>query len=449
MYVDQYIGTYGFFDFRAVSSNWARVLVSDLMIVKGTKIPSTYIAPQEDTQAKLTSLDYLKLAFGGSTEITGGIVAANVMLLKNLQGAITGGLSGLNDNVSFWHGGTYQNALDSANNPSAVSGIDRDDGSGHRAKGKLLWTKEGILKMLGGFIGNFAIIGGRIVGKDTSGNEKLVLSTDNIPDVNGLGGGYTNCYYNDHSEITDGVMYQFWFSGGDEYGNQRYSDYGVESAEFQIPYATTVKFDRSAAGSYTWNYGSEYIGNISLTINAKVYKNGVYVQDLAEGGTMSVSSACTLRFDIYTDMSVNIDYNQSAGCNINIDTVTAISFQEARSKTEFGSNGFYSRWSDALFMYFSSLKGFIYRGSIDIPAGLAGGQVTTGGGHGGGWGSKVGGSAKAGNTVTITHSIGDSNYMINVSLKDSATTWYWTNKTATTIQVVTTAAFDYALVRTI
>jgi len=432
------------------------IYVKDIMIVKGNVVPQSYTEAPEDTQAKFTALDYLKLAFGGSTEIIGGVVAANVMLLKNLQGAITAGISGLNDNVSFWHGGTYQNALDSANNPSAVSGIDRDDGSGHRAKGKLLWTKEGVLKMLAGFIGNFAIIGGRIVGKDTSGNEKLVLSTDNIPDIDSLSAGYTNCYYNDHSEITDGIMYQFTFFGGDEYGNLKNSDYGIESAEFEVPYATTVKFDRNIAGSYYWNYGSEYINNAWFVTNAKVYKNGIYVQDLAVGGVMTVSSACTLRFDIYTDMSVAIDYNQSAGCNVTVDIATAISFQEARSKTELGSNGFYSFFTNALVFYISATRGFIYKGKIDIPIGLGGGNVGSGGSYTQGWGLAYS-TSRSGATTTINHNVIDPKFTVIIVPRNSFT-WYLSattasssttsnNGTATIVCSTTNAIFDFLIVR--
>lgn len=90
------------------------------------------------------------------------------------------------------------------------------------------------------------------------------------------------------------------------------------------------------------------------------------------------------------------------------------------------------------------------RGPYDVPAGLGGCFVPSTGGVNSGWGKYAPISApKAGSTVTITHNIGDTNYMINVSPKDSASTWYWTNKTANTIQVVITGAFDFSLSRTI
>jgi predicted small secreted protein len=464
--------TYQQFSIRGVCPNWWNegtgiliiyqsngsipIWTKEVSVVEGGKPMLAWMASPEYIASKLTALDYLKLAFGGSTEIIGGVVAASVMLLKNLQGVITAGISGLNDNVSYWHGGTYQNALDSANNPSAVSGIDRDDGSGHRAKGKLLWTKEGVLKMLAGFIGNFAIIGGRIVGKDTSGNEKLVLSTDNIPDIDSLSSGYTNCYYNDHSEITDGVMYQFSFFGGDEYGNLKNSDYGIESAEFQVPYATTVKFDRSIVGSYIWTSGSQYVSGISFITYAKVYKNGVYVQDLAEGGVMVVSSACTLRFDIYADMSLSIDYNQYAGCNVTVDIATAISFQEARSKTELGSNGFYSYFTNALVFYISATRGLIYKGKIDIPIGLGGGNVGSGGSYTQGWGLAYS-SSRSGATTTINHNVIDPKFTVIIVPRNSFT-WYLSattasssttsnNGTATIVCSTTNAIFDFLIVR--
>lgn len=63
-------------------------------------------------QAGINALNYLKTALAGSTEISGGLVAANIILLKNALDQITGGLSGIDDdNIGLWTGGTYAQAL--------------------------------------------------------------------------------------------------------------------------------------------------------------------------------------------------------------------------------------------------------------------------------------------------------------------------------------------------
>lgn len=76
------------------------------------------------TQDANTALDYLRAALtGGSTEIAGGLTMTNVLMLKNLQGVVTAGMSGLtklpsdsskSENVLMWGGGTYEDAYNAA-----------------------------------------------------------------------------------------------------------------------------------------------------------------------------------------------------------------------------------------------------------------------------------------------------------------------------------------------
>ena len=59
----------------------------------------------------IKSTEYLKKAMeDGSTEVKGGLVMTNVMLMKNMQGEVTAGVSGLQeDDVPFWSGADYTN----------------------------------------------------------------------------------------------------------------------------------------------------------------------------------------------------------------------------------------------------------------------------------------------------------------------------------------------------
>lgn len=59
----------------------------------------------------IKSTEYLKQAMeDGSTEVKGGLVMTNVLLLKNAQDEVTAGVSGLQeDNVPFWSGADYTN----------------------------------------------------------------------------------------------------------------------------------------------------------------------------------------------------------------------------------------------------------------------------------------------------------------------------------------------------
>lgn len=59
----------------------------------------------------IKSTEYLKKAMeDGSTEVKGGLIMTNVMLLKNAKGDVTAGVSGLQeDDVPFWSGADYTN----------------------------------------------------------------------------------------------------------------------------------------------------------------------------------------------------------------------------------------------------------------------------------------------------------------------------------------------------
>lgn len=59
----------------------------------------------------IKSTEYLKKAMeDGSTEVKGGLIMTNVMLLKNAKGDVTAGVSGLQeDEVPFWSGADYTN----------------------------------------------------------------------------------------------------------------------------------------------------------------------------------------------------------------------------------------------------------------------------------------------------------------------------------------------------
>lgn len=76
------------------------------------------------TTQSISAIDYLKAALtDGSTEIAGGLTMTNVLMLKNLQGSVTAGMSGLtnlpsdsskSENVLMWGGGTYEDAYNAA-----------------------------------------------------------------------------------------------------------------------------------------------------------------------------------------------------------------------------------------------------------------------------------------------------------------------------------------------
>lgn len=60
---------------------------------------------------KASAADYLRTAMQGSTDISGGLLLTNLLLMKSTSGLIQGGMSGiLADIIGMWTGGTYEQA---------------------------------------------------------------------------------------------------------------------------------------------------------------------------------------------------------------------------------------------------------------------------------------------------------------------------------------------------
>ena len=112
----------------------------------------------------IKSTEYLKKAMeDGSTEVKGGLRMTNVMLLKNAEGDVTAGVSGLQeDDVPFWSGADY------TNRKKAVFRV-HADGEVHATKGTV-----GILQVKNDSVE---------VSDATASGNKIILTTNNINSV--------------------------------------------------------------------------------------------------------------------------------------------------------------------------------------------------------------------------------------------------------------------------
>lgn len=112
----------------------------------------------------IKSTEYLKKAMeDGSTEVKGGLIMTNVMLLKNAEGDVTAGVSGLQeDDVPFWSGADY------TNRKKAVFRVHAD--------GELHATK--------GTVGILQVKNDSVEVNDAGGSgDKIILTTDKITSV--------------------------------------------------------------------------------------------------------------------------------------------------------------------------------------------------------------------------------------------------------------------------
>lgn len=111
----------------------------------------------------IKSTDYLKQAIEGGSEEKGGLYLLSMMLLRNGQGEVTAGVSGLQvDNVPFWSGADY------TNRGKAVFRV-HADGDIHAAKGTV-----GILQ----------VKNDSVEVNDAGGSgDKIILTTNNINSI--------------------------------------------------------------------------------------------------------------------------------------------------------------------------------------------------------------------------------------------------------------------------
>lgn len=103
----------------------------------------------------------------GSTEIAGGLVMTNVLMLKNINGKVTAGISGIteeDENVLLWGGGTYKEAEYASKNDYAK------DTTGDKMP--VLLKKDGTGKM-----GCFEIVNENTISVNSEdGNSKIIIS---------------------------------------------------------------------------------------------------------------------------------------------------------------------------------------------------------------------------------------------------------------------------------
>lgn len=111
----------------------------------------------------IKSTEYLKQAIEGGSEEKGGLYLLSMILLRNRQGEVTAGVSGLQeDDVPFWSGADY------TNRKKAVFRV-HADGEVHATKGTV-----GILQVKNNSV--------EVIDATASGN-KIILTTNNINSV--------------------------------------------------------------------------------------------------------------------------------------------------------------------------------------------------------------------------------------------------------------------------
>lgn len=400
----------------------------------------------EDIDANIALTDYLKAAMQANTTIEGGLLSTTLIQVKDVSGNVTGGLSGLaNDNVVLFGGGTYADALASATTPSAVAVIDRKDGSGHRAKGALLWDKLGNLK-----VGLFKIVAGAIIGYEGL-FERIRITTQAITTLATLtAGGWVR-------ETQD-------YRVNNQYAGMIYNDNGVvikdnvyieTSAPLIIPSATNIKIYSGGAMSYVIDTPSGIYIN-ELYQYFEISGIGTYI--LAPGASQTIAipaGSFTITYALYA--SFNMKENTSSAIFLSNTTAAYVEAEAITpSRTEIGSDGLFSFWSAAQYFYYDKINGLKVKGTTDIPGVLATGSIASAGGHSNKWGAK---SSTSNATYTATgiydviHAVGNTSYTVLIQPTSDGNNAFLISKSNTSFRVqirnnsgnVVAGAFDYTI----
>lgn len=162
------------------------VYARKIMVQKGTK--ATAYQPY---------VEHLTAALQGSTDVTGGLVMTNVLLLKNENNKVTAGMSGLAgtrsnlEKVMLFAGGTYEDATLAANDPdykkkdgTPITTLIKKDGTGKIGIFKISDTQAIVdVPNQGQIVIDASTANGGIFIKDNRGLDKAVITPQNLDDI--------------------------------------------------------------------------------------------------------------------------------------------------------------------------------------------------------------------------------------------------------------------------
>lgn len=407
--------------------------------------------PPADWDASPKEIDFLKQGYKASTDIQGGVVQTAILLLRNALEQVTAGISGLEgDGVINWGAGTYQQAIDDAAKAfgaaMTTAFLNKEDGSGHLAFGKIAWNNagqlivDGIIKAIGGKLGLFDISQGNILGFDANGSQRIKLTTTAIETLANLASsGWIFLPQGDNlNGESEGV-----FDNDTPY-NENFMQTLTTTTTFTIPYSAKV----IASSQVGWEFSNPSAVISDYTEQSAVFKQGGSVVATAVNSESFVNlTAGTYTVEIKSTLYATLLGQSVTNFSLRSDNAM-LRYEGAIKQTSIGLNGLYSLFSAAEYFHFREGSGLSVRGATDIPAGLGGATVSYAGSVSGFWG-KIALSnqiSKSSNTISITHNIGDTNYTVMAVGVGVNVTCYAANKQANSVQVIVSGTFNVGTV---
>jgi len=342
----------------------------------------------------INGIDWITEAVSsGETSALGGLLLTNLLFMRDIDGNITGGLSGVRgDGLLDWGGGTYDGALRSLLEPLGVAYVDREDGSGHKAFGNLKWdsggnlTLKGVIEAIGGKFGGLSMFGETLLSSSMEFGETDVetlveLKTPTITSY-------------PHQDTWDAI------SNNGSISHAYTQQFTVVKPQL---YSFGASFE---GGDYpeTWEFYFE--DTVGTKLYQKIGHGSSYHEEYYRlpAGTYSFHVKTTS--GVYDTVNTYIKFGGS-------DTITISSVV---AKTKIGRNGFYSYWDNDNYLYYSNIYGYETR------IGNCGQQITEAGlktWNGSAWVFGGGGSISSVTKVTANYQALNSDSNIHCYNNDS------------------------------
>ena len=383
-------------------------------------------------------------ALQGSTEIEGGLLATNLLMMKDPDGNIRGGMSGLNDNVGFWTGGTYAKALS-----MLAKIILRKDGSGHLAGGKINWddkanTSVGVMRITEE--GAIAVRD-----RDYINNQlvRLLIHQNNLDALSTLVNNPSNNYtYGPGSVYID----------TSSEGLIGWKEFNAVMSLSENDYKVTVSMNLQATGYlYDMQDPKEMPLMPGISVIAMLMRNG---EEYAHAGGVFADPSET------RTETLNITFHNVPTGTYRLRFVweaypggtafaSNITFGYERNtivrRVEFGRDGFmlfYNNAGEKNYLYLSESNGLSIGGKTDMPGMLASGSVASNGAQNNVWGAK----SNAGRATPISGSftvplsnMTSGNYVVQIT-PHTNTTFRIGAKAAANFTVYGSGGFDYVVI---
>jgi len=282
---------------------------------------------------KITAADYLTEAMEGSTDVIGGLLLTNLLLMKSSAEAITGGMSGLKtDPVGLWVGGTYEQAESDVasdfKSEKLTAGLDNKlTGAGHRAKGNLAWNELGDVFMKGAIEAISGRFGDLIIDEDDIISGSIKITKNNVPSiVSLLAPSYTSI-----NRILS------WT--GEPY---------AETQSFSITTYSTIEFYLQSAGQgsgYGWAWEMYKLNSNS--------EWELFDHNSLDGSDTKDFQSCKMNVGTYYLKAYPYNLDGSPTLYLSgIDDNDRIDIKYYESKAVFANDGFYNVQNRNSFIYF-------------------------------------------------------------------------------------------------